>query len=470
MEKPRGNGSDDRLCYFLVCFNSREFVAFLLASLFREQDLFFVHCDKKAPLKLKAYLDRISREHKNIFILKSQHYSWAGYSHVAVSLQAIAAALALPQRWKHLIFLSEQHLPLRSPDEITEYLKSRRSLVALRAAGSMVDDERADMQNRFGAHYRELPGVGCFAVSLVERDDTFLQTIFHGSNWIVLHRDHCDALVEAEKAGRFDAFRHVVHAEETAIQSILAPLAQQIENLDPTLVAWPHLTDNHSLVMSEALFKSAMATNHLFIRKRTERLTPFVHEAVVRKHFYAPLYASQDGGASELPFRLRGKIMSLARRTLAKLYITRLRSFLRREFSDPVNIRRIDPQENGFTPQIHLVLHTASMRNGMTVRVLSENLIDFRVCIAEEPTGGRAFEAPYVSEGKLYSTIRARIHLLFGYRDILPIDVEGGGFVSVRSRLFDARLGMVACQFLHVAAALSRTDAGHAGAEASGAG
>lgn len=131
-DNPQAESSADRLCYFLVCYSSREFVAFLLAALFREQDIFFVLCEKKAPPKLKIYLGKISRAHPNIILMVSQDYSWAGYSHVEISLKAIAAAMAYRHAWNHFVFLSEQHLPLKSPEEIAAYLERRKSLVALR--------------------------------------------------------------------------------------------------------------------------------------------------------------------------------------------------------------------------------------------------------------------------------------------------------------------------------------------------
>jgi hypothetical protein len=46
--------------------------------------------------------------------MRSQDYSWAGYSHVEISLKAIAAAMAYRHDWNHFVFLSEQHLPLKN--------------------------------------------------------------------------------------------------------------------------------------------------------------------------------------------------------------------------------------------------------------------------------------------------------------------------------------------------------------------
>jgi hypothetical protein len=468
-EKLKENGGGGRVCYFLVCYNSIEFVAFLLASLFRTQDIFFVHCDKKASPKLKIYLDKVSKAHPNIILLRSQDYSWAGYSHVDISLKAIATAMAYPHAWQHFIFLSEQHLPLKTPDEIAAYLRPLKSLVALRCAAEMTGDEQADIRNRFAARYRELPGVGCFATGLMQRDEDFFRTIFHGSNWMVLHRRHCSALLEADARGRFDLFRNVVHAEETAMQSILAPLREEIENNDPTLVAWPHMTDNPSLVMSENLFKSAITTNYLFIRKRTEILSPFVRDFVTRNHFSPGLYASASGSVREMPLHLQRAIIAFMREKVTGLHIARLARFFRRELAEPVIFHRIDPR-NPFTPRLHLVLQTPSMRKGLSVRLLSENLVDFKICVVGEPKGERAFKAPYIVGGNLHSTIRAKIHLLYGYEDILPLEIDDAGFVSLKSKLRTMPVAIAAAQFLRSAATISQPQPSDAVAEGANAG
>jgi hypothetical protein len=87
---------------------------------------------KEGTAQAENYLGKISRAHPNIILMRSQDYSWAGYSHVEISLKAIAAAMAYRHAWNHFVFLSEQHLPLKSPEEIAAYLERRKSLVALR--------------------------------------------------------------------------------------------------------------------------------------------------------------------------------------------------------------------------------------------------------------------------------------------------------------------------------------------------
>jgi hypothetical protein len=456
----RTEGSAEKsgaLCYFLVCFSSAEFVSFLLSSLFRPQDAFFIHCDKKAPAELKLFLEELRRTHNNIFLLPSEYYSWAGFSHVAVSLKAIAAALELRHPWQHFIFLSEQHLPLKSPEQIIAHLQSRKTMVALRAASTMGGVEWADMLNRFGANYRELAGVGCFATALVERDKVFFEQIFHGSNWIVVHRDHCRVLIEGEKTGRFDMFRNVVHAEETAMQSMLAPLGSEIELVDPTLVAWPWMTDNHSLVMTEELFKSAIDTDHLFIRKRPNALSDFVREFVMQNHFYdlgSPANSLDAGDHSAKGAKTDSYIATLLKGLRRSLPAPAdLEKAFRAGLPKSVDIVRIGPM--ALTPQFHLELRTPSLKEGLSVRVISENLSDFKVFIAKIPKNpGGPFEPPYVSAGRLYSTLRVRVLHVFGYQEILPLDIEGAGFLSLApgSRV-DAVVGL-ASRFLHEAASL----------------
>jgi len=118
------------ICYVLFCFRNSDYVAFLLASMFRSEDIFLIHVDQKAPIHLKLYIDAVSAKYSNILRIGSRDYSWAGYSHVKISIETAAIALQLPMKWTHLIFLSEQHLPLKSPSYIAAYRK--RCFEALR--------------------------------------------------------------------------------------------------------------------------------------------------------------------------------------------------------------------------------------------------------------------------------------------------------------------------------------------------
>lgn len=410
------------LCYFLVCFNSLEYVSFLIAALYRPADLFVIHCDKKAPRNLKQYVGRLVSSLPNVVALESQDYSWAGYSHVRLTLQAIERAAASGASWKHLIVLSEQHLPLKDPAYIEAFLSDKKTVVATVPFSNLSDVGKEDLRNRFSAYYRELPGVGSFAVNLRVQGDAFYDELRHGSNWLILGREHCNYLLEAAQIGKFDDFGHSVHSEENAIQTVLAPLKGEISDFDAVLVAMPHLTDNDSLVASNDLIHSSFESNYLFIRKRPDVLSGSVLETVRQQHFREDIYNLSK--VTALPSSEEDGHCALAAYAV--------RSLVTNALPASAEVTQIDPK-HGFTPRIHFVVRTPEMSPTISVRILSENLVDFKVTIVDARPYSGHFALPYVSGEFLVSTIRAKIYDMAFFQEITPLEIESRGFITVRN-------------------------------------
>jgi hypothetical protein len=409
-------------CYVVFCYRSVEYVRFLIASLYRESDLFIVHCDEKAPSDLRAYVDAVSTVYPNVICIPSRAYSWAGYSHVAISLDAIAVALTQQQSWTHLLFISEQHLPLKSPVKIAERLERSGSVVALQPVARMPDISRCDIENRFASRFRELPGVGAFAIGVAERPADFIETVYHGSNWLVASREHCIMLTTARQEGLFKPFEYAVHAEENAIQTILAPHMRLDDLRDLVVVAWPHLTDNNDLVMSEELFKSSVGSDNLFIRKRPKGLSPFVRQSITSIHFRDDLY--------NLPFVPRRDDGSKAVE-LSKLVSEAIVACCLQKHPGQFQVRRFGSGLPTESPKLHIELALAE-RPTLAVVILSENLRDYRVGIVDHSVSYQGVFSPAsVKNGYLYSTLRVRVFNLFGERDILPLSVGSGAFSTI---------------------------------------
>ncbi len=431
------------LCHVLFCFQSCDYVSYLLASLYREQDLFFIHCDGRAPDELADYVDAIAARHANIIRLETQDYSWAGFSHVDVCLRAMAAALEHAIPWTHLFFLSEQHLPLTSPAEMQRRLPADKSVVRLTMATAMLPEAQADIRSRFGAVYRELPSVGCFAIGVAERAPRFYDSVFHGSNWLALCRRHCRFLLDADRDGRFDPYRSIVHAEEVAIQSLLAERPDEVDTRDVTLVAAPHLVDNYGLVMTDELFGSSVASDHLFIRKRTRTLSSFVDARIRSQHFRdemlrpAPPAARRNGSA---PKRNHA---ALAAEIAARL-----------EAGTKASVEVVDPSALEFSCQIHLIARSPAMAAGRSVRVLSQDARSFKVCLVDEATHQTGFPLPAVEAGRLHASIRVKLLGLFGYADRLPLALPDGGFVGLDDDGGVARIVAMAKSLLEEAGVL----------------
>lgn len=416
--------ASDSICYFVVCFDSVEFVAFLLSSIYTASDLFLVHIDPKSPAALKDFLREISNKYENIILELSRPYSWAGFSHVDITMAAMKRAYKIQSRWTHFIALSEQHLPLKSPNEVAIFLRSKRSMINIRSATVMGGEERHDIENRFGARYQELPGVGCFATGL-SNSIQLLEDVYHGTNWFALHRVDCELLFDAFERGLFEAYRHVVHPEETAIQSILVQAGAKIESQDVTLVAVPAITDNHSLIMTDKLFAEATESEFLFIRKRQRELSNFTRMSILSRNFESGIYEI---------FQRQTAFPEVA--DVPPSLSPILNAMLSSRCSG-VHIYSVDPQTFRPTPRLHIVLEPEDLKEyGIKVRLLSENCVDFKVLIDKAQEFPKFFEKPYEKSGYLHSTIRARVYGLAGHLEILPLAEIGGGFFSVDGKSF----------------------------------
>ena len=435
-------------CYFLVCYDSVEFVSFLLASVYHSDDLFFIHCDIKAPYSLKSYVGRLSTKFSNVFVLESRNYSWAGYSHVQLSLEAIRLSLNRPMSWSHMVFLSEQHLPLMSRKNRLATVASKKTIVKISSIQSMGGEERLDVLNRFAVSYRELPGVGCFAARTVNRPSSFLDTIFHGSNWFVLFRDHCLILDAAARRGDFSDFENSLHAEECAIQTILGRLGVDIHPQDPTLVAQPASTDNHSLIMTSQLYLENTASNFMFIRKRTKILDQEIVNIIRAMDFTESIYALRH-----------------ARQPIRRLFIKSTRdqrkvvrdSLIKRVVLLPhvARVDYIDPDKYDMTPSIHLIVAVEQLVSKLTLRILSEDLVNYKVCIlAERPFG--PFQIPFTEAGYLVSTIRARVFGIFCYAEFTPVSIPDAGFISLRFKNDNTPLVELVASMLNLACCLPK--------------
>ena len=420
-EQKRGT-VDGGLCYFLVCYSRLEFVAFLVASLLRPEDTFLIHCDKKAPDDLKRYVALISYKYDNILEVESRDYSWAGFSHVATTLVAVETALAQASNWSHFICLSEQHLPLKSPSKIQTYLRARKSVAKMTVASSMLHEAQADIYNRFAAYYRELPGVGCFAVASVSPCRDLLNNVCHGSNWLALHRDHCNYLLRSEQRGEFKKFENIVHAEEMAFPSILAPLRNEIEQLDVTLVAAPHLVENRGLEMTDALYLQSISGQHLFIRKRTEELSEPILSYIRSCHFREDIFADR------LLVALKSQGHENSSDSSALAIVQSLTSL----FKDRFAVECIDPAQHAFSCKLHVILRAHQLGEKRSIRVLSQNLKDFKVCLIEENSVGDVFPPPCIIQDALHSTLRVKLSSFFGYHEITPLSIADAGFVTIQ--------------------------------------
>ena len=432
-------------CFFITCNRSADYLTKLLRHIYRPDDLFLIHCDRKSPPVLTSAAARLHDDFENVDLMLPRAYSWAGFSQVEATLDAIKIALRSDQSWTHFATLSEQHLPTMSPMELENLLAGRGSLLQTRPVASMGPGERADVENRSAARYEEMEGVGSFNGGACPVDETFVSGLFHGSNWYFVSRKHCRFLIDLERRGFFERFRYTVHADEHAIQSALssdeARGIDSIENVETTFIALPHLTDNHDLVFCEQNYWDAQREKVPFVRKRGPELALSIDE-FLRTTYEVDIPASacpsQDAAADAALTKRSAQAKRMADK-LGKDLLGRFRQF-------GLNDTHAITQRPLF--YVHFQIRAGSC---LSLYVLSENLRDYRALIVEQQTFDGFFR-PYERFGFEFALLRVRVHGLFFNKEVARLGSRRGqikltdanDYAALREGVFEQARDMVA--------------------------
>lgn len=427
LEGGTGNGvsrpSGIMTAYFITCHQSPAFVRDQFRFLYHPDHLYLYHVDAKAPDALYETVRHLAQAFPNVAVLPSRHYAWASYSQVATALDAVAWALEADSTWSHFVALSEQHCPLRDPAEIAAALQPGVSYVGTTPFAAMGRSEQEDVAHRSSMDYRELPGVGSFGVAPVACDPGFLARLHHGSNWYVLSRTACAYLHQAAP-GLPDAarFRRSVHADEDMVQTLLAQAdcrAGTVSDRETTFVAWPHIIGNDSMIFREADFVAARDSGWLFIRKRptalSERVAATLEASAAMTE--ADLVDAIGACPETVPAVPDADGVALARR-VARAVVRRGQGVR----ADLPNLRygRRDPL-------FSLTFQTDRIPDDVEVRVISQNLMDFRILLLSMAPPAIDFATRHI-HGRLAPLLRIRSDDFYCRREILVPEDPAHGF------------------------------------------
>jgi hypothetical protein len=414
------------IVYLLLCFGFPNEFFELFRILYNSTDHFVIHCDAKSPAALRGLVRQLAASFPNVHCIEPRLCSWAGYSLVDATLRGIDHALEKFPQWSHLAVLSEQHLPLRSPDEIAAALRPGVSRFDVERVATM-DAERRDLiAQRFAYTFRELPGVGCFALRRADQLGSFLDQLYHGSQWITLAREACERL-----RGR-DGFPDIMArmqasfiADETCIQTLLGGTRLgagiKVQVMNATYVAWPALNGRYDLIFTDENFVSAREKKYLFIRKRPPVLPSAVKQVVEP---FAGLTAA------EFDARL---VRYEAPPSEATIDLQRLAT----GFSAGLVAHRPDLEilppyvGNAWTPRFFLRLRTPPMHPDVCMTVLSEDLRHFKVLLVWRRPGPRV-HLPIAAAGYPTLLLEVRVGTITHQREIhLPSSADQG-FVTLQ--------------------------------------
>jgi hypothetical protein len=189
----------------------------LLSRVYHEDDTFLIHVDSRAHLR-ERQLRYVFQDLKNIHFLPSRKLSWGGPSLVETEVAGLKYLLNCCDRWRFWILLSGTHYPVRSVDDLRNFLLSQRDLNFMNIHGQAVAmpdiarrwhlywSESANGEMRYHPHIvREVPA-----------------PLWKGPQWVMLNRDFCEHAVLSPEANQIYSFLlSTFIADESFFQSVL---------------------------------------------------------------------------------------------------------------------------------------------------------------------------------------------------------------------------------------------------------
>jgi hypothetical protein len=413
------------LAYLLLCHRMPHAVIELFRAVYRREHEYLFHVDAKAGTALQETVSRLATALPNVHVLPPRLCSWGGWSLVETTLRGIDAALALESRWTHLVPLSEGHVPLCTPDAAAAALTPGVSRVEATHVAELDPHAQADVLHRLRARYRELPGVGMFPTAPRVLSGAFLESLYHGSQWLVLARDACERLRGLHPDGAaWGPFRSSLIADETALPTaLLGTVAGQglaIDRRPTTFVAWPHLSGNDAWTFADHNFFAAREAGFLFIRKRPRILPRTVARAV--SSLAAPMHLPALPKPDE-SFTRGGPVATLA---------TALHETLGERFPG-IAIDTLAPQRAGCSPTCFLRLRCPGLPPSLHVALLSEDLETFKAVLAWSGQAEDDYTLRTLGGIPTWLT-KVRLWDLFLTREMLLPDLPDAGFLTLGHR------------------------------------
>ncbi|XP_013406220.1 beta-1,3-galactosyl-O-glycosyl-glycoprotein beta-1,6-N-acetylglucosaminyltransferase 3 [Lingula anatina] len=113
------------IAYSMVVFKEVEQVERLLRAIYRPQNLYCFHVDKKSPENFYIAVRQISNCFENVFIASKRiDVQWGQYSVLEADLICMEELLKKSRKWKYFINLTGQEFPLKTNLELVKILKT----------------------------------------------------------------------------------------------------------------------------------------------------------------------------------------------------------------------------------------------------------------------------------------------------------------------------------------------------------
>jgi hypothetical protein len=394
-------------CYLVLADKSADAVVALLRYLWRPENTYVLHADRKAPAALHGALAALAGAFGNVLLVPPGLCSWGGFSLVAAELAGLTVALT--RDWTHLLIVSETHLPLRAPEVVRAALPPGRCLLDI-APFAAKPAAAGDLRHRIAYHYREVPGVGAYAAA--DRADPSMAGLWHGSQWMVLSRQAV-ILLAGQAAAIESRFGDVLLADEVALQTVLGEAGFGGERR-PTVWAATAARggDKDQILSAEGFFQAQAAQDYLFIRKRPATLPPDVAAVLAAFAVTAMPLLPAFTDVPALPD--------------SSEFLAQLRWALAVAHRD-VRVEAVPRRDNTPRCMIEFVLPAAAPQ--LTLTLLSEDFLSFKILLLWAETFDGRYETLDFF-GLPVRLAKARVHGQFQQREIVLGPAQNHGFVA----------------------------------------
>ena len=274
------------LAYALLTHKNPHQLERLFRSIYHPEDVFVIHVDRRAEPALHVAAKKLSDQYANVEVLNSRSIVWSGFEMAQVQMDAMAAAFKMDSQWTHFINLTGQDFPIKSREQIVEFLKASPATSFISWFDPLATPYWNNAKERVSRYYLEsaflqkllyFPGIGrrirkLFgwyarpALPFYRREIPTDFKYYGGSNHGVFSREATQYLTQSAEAKRIIKWvKPTLHANEIVFQTVLlnSPLKDNLKNTDLREIdfnpASPHphiftIGDLDTLIHSPQLF------------------------------------------------------------------------------------------------------------------------------------------------------------------------------------------------------------------------
>jgi hypothetical protein len=248
-----------RLAFYIGVHHKPAQFDWLYSAIQNDADHFCLHIDRKAPAGVaEAVRRRVGTRH-NVDVLPRRWVNWAGWSQVAVELDAIRHLL---QRdgWRYYINVSGQDYPIQPLDAVRRTLENAwpQNFIEILPLARVTDPCDPHLHRRLCLEV----GPRLVSTRLPVAFPSSIDTNFKGSSWHMLSRDFCEWMVNSALLARIAARASLTKfADELFFQAMVmnGPFRDLPRRGYAREIIWPgpkvlRMADYERLTTSAALF------------------------------------------------------------------------------------------------------------------------------------------------------------------------------------------------------------------------